>query len=115
MSRRVSRMHGSKAEAIEALAVLRAFGGSATTIQIFEQIWKRSRRRMVNNSISSLRDYLVEQMGLTREDVTTEFVCKTAKGKMVYRYTLSQRAFFADRKQTGLFEREGQECTTSTT
>ena len=61
--------HWSRDEALEVLDVLRGFGGSATTIQIFEEIWRRSQRRLVNNSISSLRSWAEQERGIPRDRV----------------------------------------------
>jgi len=116
--------HWSKPAALEVLDVLEQFGGSATTDQIFQEIYRRSRRRLVNNSITSLRKWAEEKFGLTGADVVScKRVGTSEHDKPVFRYTLTRefRRRVAEKRrgangkpsgppvQTGLFA-EGRHC-----
>ena len=96
--------HWSKAEALEVLSVLRGHGGQATTIVIFEEIYRRSRRRLVNNSISSLRKWAEVERGIPRDQaVSCEYVGRTADKKLVYCYRLCAELMNGRRTQAVLF------------
>lgn len=98
-------MHWSRPAAVATLEALRRLGGSATT----KQIQQETDYCAVNSAISSLRRYLVEDLGWSKQDVRCEYSHTTENNRRVYVYTLSHRAMFGAERQAGLFSQEGSD------
>jgi len=84
-------MHWSRPAAIRLLGILRAMGGSATTLELFEATGSLA----VHSEVASLRCYLKEEMGIESPGaVRCEPEGTSPGGRRIYRYVLSAEAMF---------------------